>query len=365
MSRPSLPVVSRRTAVLLSVTAVVTAVLVVLLTAALPGAAPDETEPVAAAPEPSLDRVSAVPPTPAQSSDPKPVPPSVGPAVMPSTPDEWPTTMSAGVTLPSEVSRAGLSDPDALEPSDSVTVTTDGETIQDLDISGTITVKANDVTIRNVRLRSNSNSFGINIARGSSGTLIEHVEVEMGTGGTEGNGAIGGLGDHDQDAGTEPGDNVTVRLSRLTGTADGIKAANASLYEYNVIAMRQGDGSAKHIDGIQSSGRSNWVARYNWVDQAYDKGHNGAIFAQAYTGKQDVPVSGIVIEHNWVNGGTFTIQTEDGKDGSGYLSAVIQDNVFYDDFKYGVYRPRGEIVGNGGIWADSKEPVTTGKVDRG
>jgi hypothetical protein len=246
----------------------------------------------------------------------------------------------------------------ALTASGSVTVTRAGAVIENLDVRGSITVRANDVTIRNVRVRAGS-SFGITVAKGVHGTLIDHVDIEMSGDATA---AVGGLGDHDGSHSTKPGDNVTVRYSHLHGNGDGIKAVNFGLYEHNYIHMRRPAGSVRHIDGIQSSGRSSWTARYNWVDQAYSAGFNSAIFVQAYTGSADVPSKNITIANNWVNGALYTIQTEDGKDGrSGLLRNIqIDNNVFYREYKYGAYRPRGDIRGNGGHWADTGQQVPTG-----
>lgn len=266
--------------------------------------------------------------------------------------------------VPAEIAKAGLLDARRLVPSESLTVRQDGAVIQDLDVQGSIVVQANDVTIRNVRVRSDSNSYGITVGKGRYGTLIENVDVQMGAGGGSANAAIGGVGDHAGEGGTAHGDNVIVRSSRLTGNGDGIKAANYSLYEDNYIAMRRSAGSGKHIDGIQSSGKSSWTARRNWIDQAYSAGHNSAIFAQAFTGSSNVEITDIRILGNWVNGGVFTIQTGEGKnDEVGLVSDVlIEDNIFFRDYLYGVYEPRGDVDGDGGVWADTGEVVPTGRI---
>jgi hypothetical protein len=253
---------------------------------------------------------------------------------------------------------ASAGGPGAVKPSGSITVSRAGAVIENVDVQGSITVRANDVTIRNVRVRS-AGHFGINVVQGVHGTLIDHVDIQMSGDATA---AIGGLGDHGGSHSSKPGDNVTVRYSHLHGNGDGIKAVNFGLYEHNYIHMRRPAGSTRHIDGIQSSGRSSWTARYNWVDQAYSGGFNSAIFVQAYTGSKDVPSKNIIISNNWVNGALYTIQTEDGKNGNSGLLRNIQigNNVFYRDYKYGVYRPRGDVRGNGGHWADTGHQVPTG-----
>lgn len=317
----------------------------------------------ATTPDPTPSSAASTTSRPRESSPPGATPdPTVrgsgrqGPARAPANMSDYP--------MPAEIARAGLLDVGRLAPSESLTVRQDGAVIQDLDVQGSIAVQANDVTIRNVRVRSDSNSYGITVGKGRFGTLIENVDVQVGVGGGSANAAIGGVGDHSGEGGTADGDNVTVRSSRLTGTGDGIKVANYSLYEDNYIAMRRSAGSGKHIDGIQSSGKSSWTARRNWIDQAYSAGHNSAIFAQAFTGSSNVEITDIRILGNWVNGGVFTIQTGEGKnDEVGLLSDVlIEDNIFFRDYLYGVYEPRGDVDGDGGVWADTGEVVPTGRI---
>lgn len=310
-----------------------------------PSLAPRPAPAPAPAPIPAPSPVRRVAPAPAPAPSPSPAP----------APRNRPSAATTGV-VPGT----------ALRPSGSLVVRQAGAVVQNLDINGSLTIQAHDVTVRNVRVRSNSTSYGINVARGFSSTLIENVDVQVGVGGATANAAIGGLGDHGGARGKAHGSNVIVRNSTLTGNGDGIKAANFSLYENNYIRMRRAPGSVKHVDGIQSSGRSYWTARYNWVDQAYSAGHNAAIFAQAYTGKSATPITDINIYRNWVNGGVYTIQTGEGKNGAtGLLSNIrINDNVFYRDYLYGAYMPRGGsgVTGNGGTWADTGAAVPSGAV---
>lgn len=317
--------------------------------------------------------------SPSQPSEAPSAEPSAGTASEPVTPEQASTSAPSapaepGVDVstassvpgpPPEVLEAGLRDASVLQASDSIVVSEDGEVVENLDVAGNIKVMADDVTIRNVRVRSSSDAYGIDVTKGHHGTVIEDVEVEVGLNNTSANAAIGGIGDHQGSAGTSAGSNVVVRRSYLHGSGDGIKAANYGLYEGNRIEMRRGDGSVKHIDGIQASGSSGWTARRNLIVEPYSSGHNSAIFAQPYTGKRDTSISNIRIEDNWVNGGTYTIQLGKAKNGEeGLVSDVtIDGNVFYGDFKYGAFLPRGSgVSGDGGVWADTGEIVPTGKV---
>jgi hypothetical protein len=90
----------------------------------------------------------------------------------------------AGVVRPAEAQTAGY--PDAtntgvpsgtsLTPSGSITVSTNGATIDALDVTGCITVTGNNVTIRRTRVRC-AGSSGIYTGDSNTGALIEDTEV--------------------------------------------------------------------------------------------------------------------------------------------------------------------------------------------
>ena len=63
-----------------------------------------------------------------------------------------------------------------LTPSDGFTVSTDGTVVNALDVSGTIEVAANNVTIENSEV-STSGDFGIDIESGVTGTVIKNVTI--------------------------------------------------------------------------------------------------------------------------------------------------------------------------------------------
>ncbi|NLJ53934.1 MAG: hypothetical protein GX344_07365, partial [Intrasporangiaceae bacterium] len=111
----------------------------------------------------------------------------------PTFPDESTTGVPAGVTL---------------SPSSGLTVTNDGAVIDGLDVSGRIIVAAGNVTIRNSRVSTDTDLYPIHIQSGTTGTLIEHVEVDN-LGGT-------GLGIFFEGGGT-------VRHANVHSANDGIR----------------------------------------------------------------------------------------------------------------------------------------------
>jgi hypothetical protein len=101
-----------------------------------------------------------------------------------------PPTIPAGGCFPAP-GACGLPDPtyhnvgataacSSLPASGSKTITTPGTTIANLNVTGTLTVEAANVTIDNVCVTTGSGqlgSFGISLQRGASGAVIEHTTV--------------------------------------------------------------------------------------------------------------------------------------------------------------------------------------------
>jgi hypothetical protein len=274
-------------------------------------------------------------PTPDAPALPPPVttlPPPVTTLPPPVTPPP-PVTAPSGTTpdFGAIEAAAGLSDPSRLTRSGPVTVKTPGAVVENLDVDGGITVNADNVTIRNVRVRGSSSSLLVKVNRGFRGTRIEHCEVFVTAGGA--NGAIGSLG-----SGT------TVRACDISGYADGIKADSGSLYELNHIHMSKPSGSTKHLDGIQSSGDSNVTIRNNVIDADIANGGNAAVFAQAFNGTQNIAIENVVVVGNLLAGGNYTVFFEGGKtyDGTAPGSWVrgyqLLGNSFVANARYGPFR---------------------------
>ena len=251
---------------------------------------------------PRTSRVTVEPgtaPTPAPTPTPTPNPTPDGD---PEGPGSAPPSSANMPTMQSIIDNAGLSNPSILKPSGTVTVTTPGAVIENLDITGNIIIRADNVTIRNVRVTGSSSTAVIRPDRDVRGTTIEHCDVNVG----EANGGIGYLGY-----------NTTVRNCRITGYADGIKVETGGLYEGNYISMTKPAGSAKHLDGIQASSDRNFTIRHNVIDGNSNRGGNAAVFVQAWNGAINQNIYNINVTENYVSGGNYTIFMEGGKDKDG------------------------------------------------
>ncbi len=248
--------------------------------------------------------------------------------------DGWPPD-----GLPSKaaiIAAAGLSNPDILVPSGNMSVTTDGAVIENYDVSGIISVNANNVTIRNCRVRGYSNVNVIRLQSGRHHLTIENCEVEaLPDPNDAANGPVGAIGGNG-------GTHMTVRNTYVHGFADGIKiesgtAEDRSLYERNYIRMSKPSGAAKHLDGMQASGDSYFTIRENVIDADIAAGGNAAIFIQAYNGAACTHAYSPLVERNYVFGGNYCIYLMGGKEskcanpesyGHNY---ICRDNVFTPD----------------------------------
>lgn len=241
---------------------------------------------------------------------------------------------------------AGLRDPNRLTPSKSIVVTRDGTVLEDLDVTGQITVKANDVTIRNVRLSGGpKQQVGIRTYAGFARTRIENVDIAMSSVTCRGAGVMGGGA-------------TVMRYTKITGCGDGAKLQRGSLYEYNRIEVSKPEGSNFHLDGYQASGVDNVIVRYNYISVPLSVNGNTAVFVQSFNGKKDVPVTKIQVYGNYLNGGNYTVSVEDGKKGDGFVTGVVfRDNAFGDNHRYGPGRLQGPQAWSGNVWAASGDAV--------
>ena len=144
-----------------------------------PGAS--QPAPTTAAPAPTTQAPAPTTPAPAPTTQaPAPTTPAPAPTTQapPASSGGFPNASNTGVP-------AGVS----LKPSGSITVTQNGAVLDGLDVSGSIRVQANNVTIKRTRIR-NSGGQAITVSPSTSGTLIEDVEID-GRGNSDGSSAIG------------------------------------------------------------------------------------------------------------------------------------------------------------------------------
>lgn len=271
-----------------------------------------------------------------------------GGVVLPS-PSQSSNDATVGASRPdtplwSAAREAGVADASALRPSGSVTVKEPGTVVENLDISGTIVLKA-PATVRNVRLRYGGNAFGIRVYDDAAGSTIENVHlIAHATCGP--NGMI-------------HGGPVVVRLARIEGCADGIKVHSGSTYEYNWISMSKPSTSDKHLDAMQNVG-DDVIIRGNILDADADRGGNAAYIATDTAKSQPECAGSVLLQANLLSGGNYTVFAHQ-------FNVEAIDNTFANDLdengqpdhQYGRWSGTACSTLAGNTIFETREPVTT------
>lgn len=190
-----------------------------------------------------------------------------------------------------------------------VVVTQNGSTLKDLDMSGTLVISADDVTVRNVKVRS-SDYWAVFIE--GTGTKIEDVTV---VGDRRSQACIGDNAGHS-----------TFRRLDLSGCPDGIKIGNGSSLEDSFI-HDLGTFPGAHNDGVEFSGNSGITLRHNTILNPNPQ--TSAVFIGVGT----QPATRIVVEDNLIAGGGYVIYGPQGRPGTATSSRVkVTDNKFSTRF---------------------------------
>ena len=288
--------------------------------------APTSTTPTTDAPTtPTTPPTTTTPPTPTTPPATTP-PPTTTPPTTPPPTDGHPTAATTGV-------RAGV----ALQRTGTVYADEPGQVVDGLDVSGSVIVTADDVTIRNTRVTTNGARYGIEIRGETTGTVIEDVDVV----GTDTNCSVGIV--HSR---------YTARRVDVSGCGDGIRVGPDTLVEDSYIHdQRKWEGT--HNDAIQTMGGSNITIRRNTVAGPWKESTSALIMMADLA-----PIDRLTIEGNLLSGGTYTVYLN-AKEAKGMplpTNVVIRGNTWVaDSWKYGSHTLAGSVS-----WSDNT--LTTGKV---
>lgn len=232
-------------------------------------------------------------------------------------------------------STTGVPTGTTLTPSGSIEVTKDGSVIDAKHVTGTITVKANNVVIKRTKI-DNTGLYPIKFAQGYRNLLVEDSEIDG-----RGNASVAILyGDY------------TLRRVNIHNVNDGprIEGDNVLIEDSFIHDLHRVPGG--HHDAIQIRIGKNIVIRNNNI-QAYnavlDDPMNGAVMTGSLLGDtRDVEISG-----NLMNGGNYTIFASTQVPGY-----VIKNNHFGRDYRYGLIGHTGpNVTISGNVWADTLKPI--------
>lgn len=211
-----------------------------------------------------------------------------------------------------------------LASSGSIKIETPGAVVENLDVEGEITVLADDVTIRNVRIRS-SDYYPIRYFDNDNiGLLVEDCEIE---------------GTSDDVTSALSFANYTARRLNIHGGADGFKADENVLIEDCWIHDLR-NGPDQHNDGVQSTGGKGVTLRHNAI--------SGASNACVQTGDESAATEDLTVECNWLSGGGYALNIR-GTGATQPKNTKIIENVFARDSEYGPWTiddPNPIVTGN-------------------
>jgi len=300
-----------------------------------------------ATPTPSETSSSPTPtPTPSETETPTPTPtpsetetttPTPTPTPTEPSPTPTPTVTPGGFP---NASNTGVQDGIVLRPSASINATVDGQTYENLLVSGTVNIRANNVTLRNVKVVT-TGTYPISITSGAN-VRVEYVEVDAGPNSS--------IGIYIRSAATNP----TVSYADIHGGSDGIRiGADGTTIQHSYVhdLDRVPDG---HHDSLQIRSGDDVTVRHNTL-QAYKASTNDPMNASIQIGSLSSghdPISNFRVLDNYMDGGNHTYN---GGGASDTDSVVVAGNRFGPHFRYS---PAGNIYNT--QWANTNVYDLTG-----
>ncbi|MGH3451210.1 MAG: hypothetical protein ACRDQW_10885 [Haloechinothrix sp.] len=276
-------------------------------------------------------------PVPTTSPSPSSTATSSPRSIATATPTTSPTSTSAPTAsgFPN-ATNTGVPTGTSLTATGSLTVTRDGTVIDAKLVRGTIKVQADNVTIRRTKIENDGN-YPIQLDPTNRGLLIEDTEID-------GNGIAGiaVLQSH-----------YTLRRVNIHDVIDGPRIVGDNVLIEDTYIHHLSRRRDSHNDSIQIRGGTNIVIRHNNL-QAYRAETDDPMNAAIQTGSLVMPLKGVLIERNLMNGGNYTINAG----GPSVENWVARYNRFGRDCRYGVVQgldSHDTWIGN--VWHDTGETI--------
>ena len=202
-----------------------------------------------------------------------------------------------------DATNTGVPEGTVLTKSGSLVVTKAGTVLDGLDISGTVYINANNVTIKRCRIRASAFAI-VWIPEGVTGTVIQDSEIDgLGTG--EGSNAINGMGTF-----------VRNNIHGVENGWNGLTSAQPSVFRDSYIWGLLAPGGP-HYDGIQlDGGISDVTFDHNTVINKH--GQTSAVMIDNYFG----PISNVTVRNNLLAGGGYTVYSDAQFSGTDKITGV-------------------------------------------
>jgi hypothetical protein len=234
-----------------------------------------------------------------------------------------------------DASTTGVPPGTSLKPTDGFTAKTNNAVYDGLDIRGTVTVTATNVTIKNSKI-SNVGFWGVDIEGGS--VTLQNVEIDCG---------------HTGSKGIINGNFVATRIN-IHNCEDGVFADRDFTIRDSYIHDLATSPTA-HNDGIQSIDAINITIEHNRIDAT----DTSAIWLNNNSGGQ--LAQNAIVKDNLLGGGGWTLYCP--ADPS--TNVQILNNAFSTKFfpKVGLFGPATDCadeIQSGNVYHESGEPLTLG-----
>lgn len=198
----------------------------------------------------------------------------------------------------------------------------DGTVIDGADIIGALVVLASNCTIRNTRIRGNSDyDFAVDVRENTSGNIFEDCTID---GGEASAATIGGFGG-----------GYTMRRCNISGGDDSIKlASNTVIEDCYIHDPYITPGS--HSDVMQLTGGSNIIVRRNHISAWYYQTNDFCNAAMMH-GSPQGDLDTYRVTDNYLDGGNFILHG--GTDWTGYNIT----NVYFGNNRFGRHKTYGTV----------------------
>ena len=262
----------------------------------------------------------------------------------------WPNCTDTGAPAGQTLTSMNSPNPTGDGNSTVTEITQSGTVINGVNLTGSIDVWANNVTIENSVINANS-WWGINLRKGYHGLKVLHCTII----GLPNQGPDNGAEDYGV---SSAGRGIEVGWSDVSGFGDAISLSTGYIHDNYVHDLRYfvpaGASSYNHDDAFISDGGSHLIIRHNtFLNQVpIEKGASGTVGLYHDVG----PVEDTTVTDNYIAGGSYALYPGGGPTSR---NVVITGNVFSTIYwpNGGYYGPVASTYwhsGQGNVWSDNR-----------
>ena len=232
------------------------------------------------------------------------------------------------------------------EHSGNISIRDNGVVISGWNLTGSLDVYANNVTIINSRITS-SNWWGVNLRAGHTGLRVLHSYITAAPGKGPDNGG------EDYAVSNSSGGSVEVGWCDLSVFGNTISTGHGYIhdnYVHDLVPFINHSGYYQHTDAVIANGNDTQGlhVEHNTLLNPIDVDHGASAAIGLYP--DDGPVTDITVKDNWLAGGAYTLYGG----GAGAARMVVSGNIFSDQYwpQSGFYGPiaHWNAGGTGNRW---------------